>query len=223
MLLLRRRYVHIDRTSCCNCNYRDFDCPLGPSRAKGAEAAARTQCTNNLKQWGLGMQSCHDTNKALPIGATNTPRSTWVPYLWPYIDQTQVLAAYGNVVTQQFYQPPAVVQNTFNGVVCTRIQLYYCPSDRPGGDVDGTRIGDPAATMSSVGGLAPSMAPPVAAVFGVRNGNMADPLRTKLVTITDGTSNTLMMSEIIVDLVTATLSRTATFSMMTPCRRVPCS
>src|SRR6476660_4044887 len=37
-----------------------------------------------------------------------------------------------------------------------------------------------------------------AAVFGLRNGNTTTPLLTKLVQITDGTSNTLMMSEIIV-------------------------
>jgi prepilin-type N-terminal cleavage/methylation domain-containing protein/prepilin-type processing-associated H-X9-DG protein len=172
---------------------------LVPAVQKVREAAARTQCTNNLKQWGLGMQSCHDTNKHLPLGVTSTPRSTWVPYLWPYIDQTQVLAAYGNVVTQQFYLPPSIVQNTFNGVVCTRIQLYYCPSDRTGAMWQGDSYWRARGNyVVSWGARTVTGQTGGAAVFGLRNGNTTTPLFTKLVQITDGTSNTLMMSEIIV-------------------------
>jgi len=174
---------------------------LVPAVQKVREAAARTQCTNNLKQWGLGMQSYHDSNKALPPGTKSNPRHSWVPYLWPFIDQTQVLAKYGDTVIQQFYLPPATVQNTFNGVVCTRIQLYYCPSDRPGamwsGDSYWRARGNYVVSWgarTTTGTLEPP------GVFGLKNGNSTTPQFTKLVNITDGTSNTLMMSEIIVAL-----------------------
>ena len=172
---------------------------LVPAVQKVREAAARTQCINNLKQWGLAMQGYHDAYKKLPLGTTNSPRHTWVPYLWPYVDQTQVLAAYGNTVTQQFWQPPSIVPMTFNGVVCTRVQLYYCPSDRPGAMWQGDQFWRARGNyVVSWGARRMTATTGGNAVFGLKNGVLNNPQITKLVTITDGTSNTLMMSEVIV-------------------------
>src|SRR4051794_36652575 len=69
---------------------------LVPAIQKVREAASRTSCENNLKQWGIAMQNHHDAWKALPIPATNSPRHTWVVHLWPYIERGDLLAAYGD-------------------------------------------------------------------------------------------------------------------------------
>ena len=94
------------------------------------EAAARTQCLNNLKQWGLAMHAHHDALKHLPPGAVNSPRHTWVVHLWPYIEQQPLAALYGNINTQQFYTPNATIYQTTNGACAVEVALYYCPSDR---------------------------------------------------------------------------------------------
>src|SRR5437588_1615232 len=80
---------------------------LLPAVQKVREAAARMQCSNNLKQWGLAMHNYHDTNSTFPPAATDTPRHTWVVHLWPYIEQGNLATMYGNVNTQPFYNPPA--------------------------------------------------------------------------------------------------------------------
>jgi len=174
---------------------------LLPAVQKVREAAARAKCENNLKQWGLAMQMYHDANGQFPIGATNTPRHTWVVYMWPYIEQQVIANLYGNTATQQFYLPPAVVTSTTNGVICMQSPLYFCPSDRPGafweGDIYWRSRGNYVVDWGarSVSGTTGGMAP-----FGFLNGNAATPQTTRITDITDGTSNTLLMAEIIVAL-----------------------
>lgn len=58
---------------------------LLPAVQRGRESARRTQCENNLKQYGLALHHYHDAHRAFPIG--NVPNRWWgfqsrlLPYL----------------------------------------------------------------------------------------------------------------------------------------------
>src|SRR5438270_551194 len=67
---------------------------LLPAVQKVREAAARTQCANNFKQYGLALHTYSDNNNKFPPGG-NMPnwdwgdsRGTWQIYLLPYMEQT---------------------------------------------------------------------------------------------------------------------------------------
>jgi prepilin-type N-terminal cleavage/methylation domain-containing protein len=173
---------------------------LLPAVQAARESARRTQCLNHMKQWGLAMHNYHDTLLQLPLGATNAPRRTWVMWLWPYIEQGNLDVK--NDASQHFYVPPCTIAGTMNGLCGSKLKMYYCPSDfGVGSNLDASgetyqrcrgnyvvnwgnvRYDDSAAP---IGGFAP---------FSHINGSRSTPLLTRLKNITDGTSNTLLLSE----------------------------
>ncbi|MAT69225.1 MAG: prepilin-type cleavage/methylation domain-containing protein [Planctomycetaceae bacterium] len=184
---------------------------LLPAVQAAREAARRTQCINNLKQWGLAMQLYHDANNHLPIGAQGyegvattdplyRPRQTWVMHLWPYIEQTNLDAA--NDLDLPFYNPPVTIHNTLDGLGGVAVPMYNCPTDfgvgrdqsvgtyqrRRGNYVVnwGTARYGRAYNEDRGNGIAP---------FSQVNGRTYDPRETKFAEITDGLSNTLMIGE----------------------------
>ena len=65
---------------------------LLPAVQQAREAARRTQCKNNLKQFGLAMHNYHDVHRTFPPGWVDQNLSTsanwgWAVYLFPMIDQ----------------------------------------------------------------------------------------------------------------------------------------
>jgi prepilin-type N-terminal cleavage/methylation domain-containing protein/prepilin-type processing-associated H-X9-DG protein len=163
---------------------------LLPAVQKVRAAANRMKCGNNLKQWGLAMHMYNDTMGTLPPGALHSPhRVTWVPFLWPYIEQNALAQQYGPPRNQDFYVSPACNTNATTGLVTQPIPLYYCPSDRPGALWKGDpywRCRSNYATNWASGTTTPPTGP-----FG------EPPLTAAIQTITDGTSNTLLMSEVL--------------------------
>jgi prepilin-type N-terminal cleavage/methylation domain-containing protein/prepilin-type processing-associated H-X9-DG protein len=172
---------------------------LLPAVQKVREAADRAHCQNNLKQWALAMHNYHDTYKQFPIGARNNPRQTWVMYLWPYIEQTPL--SNRNNLSIPFYVPPGTIGGTMNGLCGQWVALYYCPSD-DGSDLDSSgayyqrRRGN---YVVNWGNTLYDTPPPLTgrAPFYHLNGNRSTPGLVRIQSIRDGTSSTLLMSEVL--------------------------
>ncbi len=201
---------------------------LLPAVQSAREAARRMQCTNNLKQLGLAMHNYHDSAGSFPIGRmgenytypkTITPnpnRRTWAFSILPYIEQGSVFQAINFSVS--YYEAP----NTT--VLRTQVATFHCPTD-PNTNV--MELGSPTAgvtskerykgnymvnwgnthfnqadTANGTGGVHWNYPNPFVGPLGDTvafggapfSGNVS----RNISYITDGTSNTLMMAEVIV-------------------------
>jgi prepilin-type N-terminal cleavage/methylation domain-containing protein len=177
---------------------------LLPAVQSARESARRSQCQNNLRQWGLAMHAFHDAKKRLPKGSSaNTSgfpdarRQTWVMYLWPYIEETALSTM--NVTSRHFYEEPATVRGTMSGLCGQAVQLYSCPSDRGIGNdqMNGTyrrRRGNYVVNWGN-SYYGQSIEPIGKAPFSHVRGNRGNPRKTDFGDISDGTSNTLLQSE----------------------------
>ena len=180
---------------------------LLPAVQKVRDSANRMKCSNNLKQWGLAFQTYNDANNVLPPGCTNSPgRVTWVPFLWPYVEQNNLYALWN--FSTGFYASPN--GNSGSGTITgcpvqVQVPLYSCPADRSQpayweGDVYYRARGNYVVCLGAndMGTYAVGTAN-TNAVFWWQGSNESTPARVKLTDISggDGTSNTMLMSEIL--------------------------
>jgi len=181
---------------------------LVPAVQKVREAAARTQCTNNLKQMALALHNFHDSNKVLPpllgIGRprlqpgpaagqpNNPPWGNPLFYILPYIEQ--------DTFYRSTYDPNVDGNNSSNGYRpwinrWTPMKGYICPSD-PSIPADGIGPGVYVEWSDS-----PSLCTysSNAQVFGITdvNGVLIDWNGGSRIpaSFTDGTSNTIIFAE----------------------------
>jgi prepilin-type N-terminal cleavage/methylation domain-containing protein/prepilin-type processing-associated H-X9-DG protein len=183
---------------------------LVPAVQKVREAAARTQCINNLKQIGLALHGYHDVNKKLPYGcATDAPPVTaaspggwgtsWKVFILPYLDQGNV---YGNWVFNgnSGYQDTANLNRVHNLTIAT----YRCPSSVLPDFYASSNNNGVIEMFTSYTGIAGSAAGnatrPVnccnsSTSIGSTDGILYAGSQVTMVGISDGTSNTWIVGE----------------------------
>ena len=179
---------------------------LVPAVQKVRAAAAQLQCENNLKQIALALHGYADAYKVLPVGQTapliganngNNQHEGWLLYILPFVDQVPIYELWqANRNTIATWEIPQQVFGQ-NGLA---IQVYGCPSDQErlhfaltdsggGGDAEGP-------SASYVGNAGSTAFGPPGGGTNL-NGVLFAESAISLVMITDGTSNTLLASEII--------------------------
>jgi prepilin-type N-terminal cleavage/methylation domain-containing protein/prepilin-type processing-associated H-X9-DG protein len=181
---------------------------LLPAVQKVREAAARAKCSNNLKQLGLALHSYHDVNGALPAAREVIPNPngnivhSWTPKILPFIEQGAVFQKYRFDVDWDQGSNTAA-----GGPIRVTIQTFLCPSAPQEGRHANRGCLDYAATTERTWPnpwVSSTQAPFVSAsdphyigVLGhdkLVNGVQVQARRT-MVTITDGTSNTMLLAE----------------------------
>ncbi|GIW98636.1 MAG: prepilin-type N-terminal cleavage/methylation domain-containing protein [Pirellulaceae bacterium] len=172
---------------------------LLPAVQAAREAARRMQCSNNLKQLGLALHNYESAHKKFPAnpgpGVTENVggryNQSWLAWsglamLLPYMEQ-------GNLYNQANFSYSWANNNggtVNNSVVArTRIPSYVCPSDR-GANANYTADMAPVSYAMSAG---PSSSWSVGAI---KPGLSTLSVWTAIRDITDGTSNSIAMSEL---------------------------
>ena len=180
---------------------------LLPAVQSAREAARRMQCGNNMKQMGLALLNYESAYKVLPpsrIALSNpTFEQSWQKMILPFMEQTPLYNLYNHNLSW-FHQAnvPATTQ---------MIPSYMCPS-APGVDRDlppvalyndlGITYGTPVFGFSDYGsinavrnGFVVSQGLPSLGRREVMGGLGRGPKGVKFSTITDGTSNTVIVAE----------------------------
>jgi prepilin-type N-terminal cleavage/methylation domain-containing protein/prepilin-type processing-associated H-X9-DG protein len=163
---------------------------LLPAVQAARESARRASCTNNLKQIGLALLNYHDTHGVFPPGNVTVPKDhSWVPFILPYVEQQNLYELYRWDVGWPHPANQAAVN--------THLAVMSCPSTGDPHRLDRWGTGRTAAcadygppTYVHRGLIDLGLVPPV--------GNRDGVLRrrpTRIASIRDGTSNTLVVTE----------------------------
>src|SRR5205807_2234550 len=199
---------------------------LLPAVQKIREAANRMKCGNNLKQVALGMHSYNDVYHTLPpgVGPHGCCWGNWQVLMLPYIEQENMYRLYKNYGGNDDSGPRYGADPNRSNITSKRIPILTCPSDIPNAPIpdslpkitnhnvvvnygntnffqtDQPNTNDPNRTIFR--GAPFNCYTGVAnhwddwdQITGNKPGHMGKPV--PFGDITDGLSNTLMLSEVI--------------------------
>ena len=183
---------------------------LLPAVQKVREAAARMSCSNNLKNVGLALHNFHDQNNRLPPGCANDVApfgtgangwgSSWMVYILPHIEQ-------GNIYDKWQFNNSSGFTNTNNLNLTNNltIKTFRCPSSTLPDIQTQLANGNGSTRMfvSYTGVAGASTDNPVGKDFccdGAGNivsgsGALTANSQVKITSISDGTSNTIVVGE----------------------------
>ena len=181
---------------------------LLPAVQKVREAAARTQCQNNMKQIALAYHDYESINKVFPPAyiSDQTKPAGWGIYLLPYLDQGSLFQLYNFNAPFFYTYLPFGIDN--QSVVNAQLKVFQCPMVPVRTDPYSytfTFPGFPSFTWQA----SPSDYSPVSGVnqylstylgLGLSDSQLLGVLQpdvgTRFNQITDGTSNTILIAEI---------------------------
>ncbi len=170
---------------------------LVPAVQKVREAAARTQCSNNLKNLGLAFHNYANSNAAsFPSAGNNSPTTSygWGIFLLPYIEQGPLYDRYD--FSKSFFD------STGNNlaVSTTSLAVMECPSAPKRGPYTFTFASFSFTAAASDYTPMSSVNASLLTLLGVSIADRSCALKigrkTPIQQIIDGTSNTILLAEI---------------------------
>lgn len=189
---------------------------LLPAVQAAREAARRSSCSNNLKQIGLALHNHHDTFKSLPpaMGPHGCCWGTWPVLAFQFMEQRQVYDLYENWGGNDSTGPRYGAAPNSTNVTSKRFETLTCPSDTPNAPIGNLTNHNYAANLgntgtsqqaslagSGVGGDQQTVTFLGAPFVAVKAANQPDKSKwtegNNLAAITDGTSNTLLVGEVL--------------------------
>ena len=189
---------------------------LLPAVQQAREAARRSQCKNNLKQWGLALHNYHDTMQSFaPMAGgtglsgvtTNNERLSGRAMLLPFLEMDPLWQTFATDTVNQRGNP--LQPNLVGGAASPQgeMEVFLCPSSSIPQQVNNQahasyafNVGDTTVNIfqSSAGNANGSVDgdPAVAPGISQRNrGPFAFRSCSRIRDIQDGTSNTVFMAE----------------------------
>src|SRR5262245_53332749 len=163
---------------------------LLPAVQKVREAAARMKCQNNLKQLGIALHNYEGANGAFPQGRNQYPKVVSAP--------ARLLSVVEQESLQLLIDPNGTlaVGGQNDQAAKNRVGLFVCPSDPQNGQVPGSPYFGTNYVACNGTGVTVDGAGNVTGYLTIPNGNgVFAQVPTRVLDITDGTSNTAAFSE----------------------------